>query len=108
LEKSNLIGLGYWENGFRHLTTSIKQVKSVSDLKGLKIRTLESKVHLDTWKELGTNPVPMPFTELFSGLEGKVIDGQENPYPNIMHQKFYEVQKYMTNTGHVFTCSSVG
>ncbi|MBP1154892.1 MULTISPECIES: TRAP transporter substrate-binding protein [unclassified Paenibacillus] len=102
LKNLNLIGLSYMENGFRHLTTASKDIKTVADLKGLKIRTQESPIHLDTWKALGTTPTAIAFTELFTALEQKVVDGQENPYTNIKFKNMYEVQKYLINTGHVY------
>lgn len=105
LPKVGVIGLNYWENGFRHLTNNVREVKSVDDIKGLKIRTLETKLHIDLWKELGANPVPMAYTELFTALEQHVVDGQENPVGNVATGKFYEVQKYLTKTGHVYNAS---
>ena len=105
LEGTGVIGINYWENGFRHLTNNVKEVKSVDDIKGLKIRTLENKLHIDLWKELGANPVPMAFTELFTALEQGVVDGQENPVGNVAANKMYEVQKYITKTGHVYNAS---
>lgn len=100
-----MIGLNYWENGFRHLTNNKREVKTMEDIKGLKIRTLESKVHVDTWKMLGANPTPMSFSQLYTALEQGVVDGQENPYGNVVVNKFNEVQKYLTNTGHVYNAS---
>ncbi|WP_258313364.1 TRAP transporter substrate-binding protein [Paenibacillus sp. tmac-D7] len=105
LPSTGVIGLNYWENGFRHLTNSRREVKSLDDIKGLKIRTLENQLHIDLWKELGATPTPMAFTELFTALEQKVVDGQENPAGNVKVSKFYEVQKYMTLTGHVYNAS---
>jgi len=105
LESQNVVGLNYWENGFRHLTNNVREVKTVSDVKGLKIRTLESDIHMDFWSELGVNPTPMAFTELFSGLQQGVVDGQENPVGNVTANKFYEVQKYISKTGHVYNAS---
>lgn len=102
LNDVNLVGLGYWENGFRHLTNKSKEVKTIADIKGLKIRTLESKVHIDTWRTLGANPTPMAFTQLFTALEQGVVDGQENPFGNIVTSRFDEVQKNLTKTGHVY------
>lgn len=100
-----IIGMNYWENGFRHLTNNKREVKTMEDIKGLKIRTLESKVHVDTWKMLGANPTPMSFSQLYTALEQGVVDGQENPYGNVTVNKFNEVQKYLTNTGHVYNAS---
>lgn len=105
LPKSGLIGLAYWENGFRHLTNNKREVRTAEDIKGLKIRTLESKVHVETWKTLGANPTPMSFSQLYTALEQGVVDGQENPYGNVVTSKFNEVQKYLTNTGHVYNAN---
>ena len=105
LEKVGMIGLCYWENGFRHLTNNRREVKTIEDIKGLKIRTLESKVHVETWKLLGANPTPMSFSQLYTALEQGVVDGQENPFGNVTANKFNEVQKYLTTTGHVYNAS---
>jgi TRAP-type transport system periplasmic protein len=105
LESQNVIGLNYWENGFRHLTNGKKEVKTPEDVEGLKVRTLENDLHMDIWSELGANPTPMAFTELFAGLQQGVVDGQENPVGNVTSNKFYEVQKYLTKTGHVYNAS---
>ena len=100
-----MIGFNYWENGFRHLTNNKREVKTAADIKGLKIRTLESKIHVDTWKQLGANPTPMSFSQLYTALEQGVVDGQENPFGNVVANKFNEVQKYLTTTGHVYNAS---
>ena len=105
LESQNVIGLNYWENGFRHLTNNVREVTSPDDVKGLKIRSLENDLHMDIWSELGANPTPMAFTELFAGLQQGVVQGQENPVGNVTGNKFYEVQKYLTQTGHVYNAS---
>lgn len=103
LPAKGLIGLAYWENGFRHVTNSVREIKSPADTKGLKIRTMENPIHLATWKALGANPTPMPFSEVFTAMQQKTIDGQENPIPTIYLSKYNEVQKYCTLTGHVYT-----
>ncbi|PSW22118.1 ABC transporter substrate-binding protein [Photobacterium sanctipauli] len=103
LQSRRLIGLDFWENGFRHLTNSKRTVTNVEDVKGLKVRTMESPLHLDAWKALGATPTPMAFNELFTALQQGTVDGQENPYPNIALNNLYEVQKQMTDTGHVYT-----
>jgi tripartite ATP-independent transporter DctP family solute receptor len=103
LPQHGLIGLGYWENGFRNLTNSKKPVATVEDFKGLKIRTLQSKVHMEAFGALGANATPMPFSEVFTALESKTVDGQENPLPTIESNKFNEVQKYLSLTNHVYT-----
>ena len=100
-----MIGFNYWENGFRHLTNNKREVKTAEDIKGLKIRTLESKIHVDSWKQLGANPTPMSFSQLYTALEQGVVDGQENPFGNVVSNKFNEVQKYLTTTGHVYNAS---
>jgi len=102
LDGKGLHLLAYYENGFRQLTNSKRAVKSPADLKGLKIRTMENPIHLAAWKALGANPTPMPFSEVFTAMQQKTIDGQENPIPTIYLQKFFEVQKYVTLTGHVY------
>lgn len=105
LPGKGVIGFGYWDSGFRHLTNSKREVKTLADMEGLKVRTMESKVHVDTWKTLGVNPTPMAFNQLYTALEQRVVDGQENPWVIIKTNKLYEVQKYMTNTGHVYSSS---
>jgi tripartite ATP-independent transporter DctP family solute receptor len=102
MSSAGLIGLAYWENGYRNLTNSVRPVKTPEDVKGLKIRTMENAIHLAAWKQLGANPTPMAFGELFSAMQQKVVDGQENPWGPIYLQNFFEVQKYATDTGHVY------
>jgi len=87
----------YWENGFRHTTNSKRPIKTPADLKGLKIRTMENPVHMEAYRQMGANPVPMAFGEVFTALQQKTIDGQENTYANIYVMKFHEVQKYISN-----------
>jgi tripartite ATP-independent transporter DctP family solute receptor len=105
LPETGVIGLTYMENGFRDLTNNKREVKTMADIKGLKIRTLENKLHIALWKALDAVPTPLPFTELFTSLEQNVVDGQENPSGNVLLNKFYEVQKYLTKTGHVYNAS---
>lgn len=95
-------GLAYWENGFRCITNSVRPIKTVADLKGLKIRTPENPVILSTMKALGANPVPMAWGEVYVALQQGAIDGQENPIPLIYSSKLYEVQKYLAVTNHVY------
>ncbi len=102
LSDKNLVGLCYFENGFRHVTNSRRAITKAEDLKGLKIRTIQNPVFIDIFTTLGANPVPMAFPEVFSALESKAIDGQETPYSNIYGNKFYEVTKYISNTGHIY------
>jgi TRAP-type transport system periplasmic protein len=103
LPEHKLVGLGYWENGFRQLTNSKHPVKTAEDFKGLKIRTMQNEVHLDAFKKLGANPTPMAFSEVFTALESKTVDGQENPLATIKSNKFNEVQEYLSLTRHVYT-----
>lgn len=107
LPEKNLVGLCYFENGFRHLTNSRHPVAKLEDFKGLKIRTIQNPVFIDIFNTLGANALPMPFTEVFTALETKAIDGQETPYSNIYGNRFYEVQKYMSNTGHIYGAAVV-
>ena len=102
LEQVGVVVLGWWENGFRQLTNSKRPIKTLEDLKGLKIRTLQSPASIDFFRELGANASPLPWSELFVALETKAFDGQENPVVLMYTQRFYEVQKYMTMTSHMY------
>ncbi|MBG6078506.1 TRAP transporter substrate-binding protein [Rubrivivax gelatinosus] len=103
LQPKGLVGLVYWENGFRNLTNGTRPVAKLEDLAGIKLRVMQNPVFLDTFKTLGANAIPLPFSELFSALETRAVDGQENPYNTILSSKFYEVQKYLTVTNHVYS-----
>jgi tripartite ATP-independent transporter DctP family solute receptor len=103
LPEKGLVGLVYWENGFRNLTNSKRPVTKVEDLDGIKLRVMQNNVFLESFKTLGANAVPLPFSELFSALETKTVDGQENPFNTILSSKFYEVQKYLSVTNHVYS-----
>jgi TRAP-type transport system periplasmic protein len=103
LPEKGLVGLVYWENGFRNLTNSKRPVTKAEDLDGIKLRVMQNNVFLDSFRSLGANAVPLPFSELFSALETKTVDGQENPYNTILSSKFYEVQKYLSVTNHVYS-----
>ena len=94
--------LGFMELGLRQVTNSQKPIKSMADLKGMKIRMQPIETHLATFKALGANPLPMDIKEVYSALEQKVIDGQDNPFSLILASRFYEVQKHVSNTGHFF------
>ncbi|WP_152658482.1 TRAP transporter substrate-binding protein [Oceanobacillus sp. CFH 90083] len=102
-DEKNMVGLAYWENGFRNITNSRQPIESVEDLSGLKLRTMSSDLHIDVFAELGANPTPMAFTELYTGLQQGTVDGQENPNPLIYQQKFHDVQDYLSETRHVYT-----
>lgn len=107
LEEKGLVGLDYWETGFRNVTNSRKPVTSPDDVKGLKIRVMGNPLFLESFSALGTNPVPMAFGELYGALESRALDAQENPYSIVLTSKFYEVQKYMSVTNHVYTANPV-
>ncbi len=94
--------LGSYENGFRHITNSKRPIVVPEDLEGIKIRTPEIPVMLDTFEGLGANPTAMAFGELFTAMQQKTVDGQENPLVTIVSSKFYEVQPYLSLTGHVW------
>lgn len=98
-----LIGLAWTENGFRHMTNSKRPIVQASDASGLKMRTMENKVHMDGYKTFGILPTPMPFPELFTALQQGTVDGQENPIPVILSSKFSQVQKHLSLTGHVYS-----
>jgi tripartite ATP-independent transporter DctP family solute receptor len=102
LGDKGFISLGWMELGSRNVTNSKRPIKSMADLKGLKIRLQPNETHLATFRALGTNPVAMDVKELYSALEQGVVDGQENPYSIIQAGRFGEVQKYLSNTGHFF------
>ena len=103
LQDKGLVGLVYWENGFRNLTNSKRPISKMEDLAGIKLRVMQNNVFLDSFKTLGTNAVPLAFSELFGALETGTVDGQENPFNTILSSKFYEVQKYLTVTNHVYS-----
>lgn len=103
LEPKGLVGLVYWENGFRNLTNNKRPVTKLEDMNDIKLRVMQNNVFLDSFKTLGANAVPLPFSELFTALETKAVDGQENPFNTVVSSKFYEVQKYLTITNHVYS-----
>ena len=103
LEKAQFKALAFWENGFRNLTNSRRAVKVPADAKGLKIRTMENKVHMAAWSEVGANPVPMAWGEVYGALQQRIIDGQENPVAVIHSAKISEVQKHLSLTQHVYS-----
>jgi len=95
--------LGYFENGFRHITNNKRAIEKPEDLAGVKLRTPKGAWRVKMFKLYGANPTPMAFSEVFTALQTGVIDGQENPYAQIASAKFQEVQKYLSITGHVYT-----
>jgi len=107
LEKKGIKGLAWWENGFRNLTNSKRAITVPDDLKGLKVRVTPDKIRLDTFKALGALPVPMAFAELYSALQQGAVDGQENPLAIIFSSNFFEVQKYLSLTNHVWSSATL-
>lgn len=102
LESVKLKSLGYYENGFRHATNSKLPIEKAADFSGLKIRTMQTPMHILNFKTLGANPTPVPFSELYLAMSQNIVEGQENPLANIWEVKMYEVQKYTSLTGHIY------
>ena len=107
LPEKGLVSLGYWDLGFRNVTNSRRPITKPEDLEGLKLRVIPNPVFLETFKALKANPVPMPFTELYGALESKAVDGQENPFAVILSNKFFEVQKFVSATNHVYATNII-
>mgnify|MGYP002040387838 FL=1 len=103
LEARGLVGLVYWENGFRNMTNSKRPISRAEDMQGIKLRVMQNQIALGVFSTLGANAVPMPFSELFTALETRTVDGQENPITTIQSSKFYEVQPHLTISRHVYT-----
>jgi tripartite ATP-independent transporter DctP family solute receptor len=101
LSAKGFVVVGWWDNGFRHVSNNKRPIQKVADMKGLKIRSLPAKVHVDFFKALGAAPTPMGWTELYQGLQQGVVDAQENPPGMVYLGKLYEVQKYYSLTSHV-------
>jgi len=100
-----IMGLAFWENGFRNITNNVRPIEKPEDLRGIKIRTMENKIHLASFKAWGASPTPMAWGEVYTALQQKTIDGQENPIAIIYTAKLYEVQKYLALTGHFYSPS---
>lgn len=98
-----IVALAWTENGFRHMTNSKRPIVKPDDTKGLKMRTMENKVHLDGYRTFGIQPTPMAFPEVYGALQQGTVDGQENPIPVILSSKFAQVQKHLSLTGHVYS-----
>ena len=103
LEGKGLKLLQWQENSFRNLSTTDRKIETVDDLKGLKIRIMENEIQLATWKAYGANPTPMAFTELFTALQQRTVDGQDNGAELTWQSKFCEVQKYFIETRHIYS-----
>ncbi len=103
VEKKGLKLLAVWENGFRHITNNKRPIVTPADLQGIKLRVPEGKWRVKMFQAYGANPSPMKYSEVFTALQTGVMDGQENPFAQIYSAKFYEVQKYLSLTGHVYS-----
>ncbi|KRC03163.1 C4-dicarboxylate ABC transporter substrate-binding protein, partial [Hydrogenophaga sp. Root209] len=98
-----IVGLAWTENGFRHITNSKRAINTADDARGLKLRTMENKVHMDGYKTFGVLPTPMAWPEVFTALQQGTVDGQENPIPVILSNKLSQVQKHLSLTNHVYS-----
>ena len=107
LPEKGLVALGYWDLGFRNVTNSKRPITKAEDLEGLKLRVIPNPVFLESFKAFKANPVPMPFAELYGALEAKAVDGQENPFAVILSNKFFEVNKFVSATNHVYAANIV-
>lgn len=107
LEEKGIVGLGYWGLGFRNITNGVRPINKVEDIAGLKLRVIPNPINLDWVKALGANPVPLAWPEVYTALEQKAIDGQENPVTVIHANRFNEVQKHLALTNHVYNPQSM-
>lgn len=107
LEAKGLVGLSYWELGYRQISNSKRAIQKVDDIEGLKLRVIPNPINIDWVKALGGNPTPLPFPEVYAALEQKAIDGQENPVSVIAANKFWEVQKFLVLSNHQYNPQSV-
>jgi TRAP-type transport system periplasmic protein len=98
-----VVALAWTENGFRHMTNNKRPIVKPTDTMGLKLRTMENKVHMEGYRAFGIQPTPMAFPEVFGALQQGTVDGQENPIPVILASKFAQVQKHLSLTGHVYS-----
>lgn len=108
LKNHSIIGLSYWESGYRHITNSVRPINSLEDLKGLKLRVPEAEMRIDTFRDLGALPTPLAFSEVFTALQQNTVDGQENPLATISASKFNEVQDHLTLSGHIWGSALLG
>jgi len=107
LEAKGIVGLAFWELGFRDITNSRRPIHKLDDIAGLKLRVIPNAINVDWVKALGANPTPLPFPEVYAALDQKAIDGQENPATVIAANKFYEVQKYIVLSHHQYNPQSL-
>lgn len=107
LADKGIVVLGFFDLGFRNVTNSKRPITKAEDLEGLKLRVIPNPVFIETFKTFKANPLPMPFAELYGALESKAVDGQENPYAVILSSKLYEVNKFVSETNHVYATNPV-
>ena len=107
-EEKGIVGICFWENGFRQLSNNVREINTPSDLAGIKMRTLPAPVQVETWKALGALPTTIDAAELYTALQQGTVSAEENPLHEIVSRKFYEVQKYITLTSHVYTPQMMG
>ena len=107
LPEKGLVGLAYWDLGFRDMNNEKRPIATAADLEGLKMRVIPTPIYIEFMNALGANAVPMPFTETYTALETGAIDGMTNPLLNITDMKFYEVTKYLTLTNHMYNIQAV-
>jgi tripartite ATP-independent transporter DctP family solute receptor len=107
LQERGLVGLAYWDLGFRQMHTVKKPILKADDLKGMKMRVIPTAQYVDFMNAIGAVATPMPYTETYTALEQGAIDGMTNPLLNITNEKFYEVTKHLTLTNHMYTPQAV-
>lgn len=101
LPDKGLVGRAFWENGFRHVTNNRRPIQKAEDFAGLKIRVIQNPLFIETFSTLGANALPMPFPEVYTALEQRTVDGQENPTATVLASKFFEVQKHLVLDRHI-------
>ena len=107
-EEKGIVGVCFWENGFRQLSNNVREINTPDDLKGIKMRTLPAPIQVETWKALGALPTTIDAAELYTALQQGTVSAEENPLHEIVSRKFYEVQNYITLTSHVYTPQMMG
>ena len=107
IKNKGFVNLAFWEVGFRNFTNNVRPIAAPADMKDMKIRVQESKIWMEFIKRLGAIPTPIPFSELYSALQQKVVDGEENPIATIYSMKYYEVQKYVTLDRHTYEAAAI-
>lgn len=107
LDDIGLIGLAFWENGFRQITNNVRPIRSPQDLDGVLLRVQQNQLHIEYFGSLGANPTPLAFTQVYNALATNVVDGQENPFSLIATNRFYEQQAYVSKSDHVYSAVPV-